>query len=152
MATTVEAGSRELRELARRLKAAGRNDLRKEVLRGIRESNKGTIRKVRANAEATLPKRGGLAALVAKSKIATRTRISGTNIGVKIRGTEKATNLNRLNYGKLRHPVFGNRSVWKEQTVKRGWFSEPIRDDIPHILASIKRVVAEVNAKIERGL
>jgi len=149
---SVEAGSRQLHNLARLLKESGDRELRKELLRGIRDSNKGTIRKVRANAEATLPKRGGLAAKVARSKIATRSRVSGTNIGVKIRGTDPRVNLNRLDDGKLRHPVFGNRRNWAEQSVPRGWFSEPIRDDLPRILRDIHQVVAEVADKIQRRI
>src|SRR6266540_2194860 len=125
--TSVDAGARQLEALAKRLKAAGAGELRKELLRGIRESNKATIRKIRTNAASTLPQRGGLAAKVAKSKIATRTRTSGASVGVEIKGTDKSVNLSRLNEGKLRHPVFGNKKVWKKQSVKSGWFDDPIK-------------------------
>jgi len=152
MAASVGSDSREIRELARRLKSAGRGDLRKDVLRGIRESNKPTIRKIRANALATLPSSGGLAAKVAASKISTRSRMTGNSAGVIIRGTDKRINLNRLNDGNLRHPVFGNRRNWAEQSVQAGWFDDPIKGDLPQILSSVRRVIAAANARITAGL
>jgi hypothetical protein len=126
-------------------------------LRGIRESNKGTIRRIRESAEAELPSGGGLAAEVAASKISTRTRISGRGAGVTIRGTGKnVRNLRGLNEGKLRHPVFaraGNRKhwTWVTQRVSPGWFDRPVTQDLPHIRSCIEDVMRDVARKIEKG-
>jgi len=153
MAASVGSDSREIRLLAQRLRIAGQGDLQKQLLRDIRATTKPTIRKVRANALATLPRRGGLAAKVAASKIGTRTRTtSGQSAGVFIKGTDPRINLNRINAGQLRHPVFGNRRNWREQSVRAGWFDDPIKGDLPHILGSIRGVVADINARITRGL
>lgn len=147
----VARGEEDLYLLARRLKDAGRNDLKKELLRGIRESNKATISAIRRNAEATLPSRGGLASLVAKSRIGTRTRLSANRVGVQIKGTG-SIGLASINEGRLRHPVFGNRKAFVSQTVESGWFDEPIEHDLPQIVAGINKAMARVRDNIERGL
>src|SRR5690242_12010056 len=82
-------GADDLERVGKRLREVGAGDLRKELLRGIREAGKPVILDVRKSALETLPRRGGLAALVAKSKFATRTRVSGKNVGVQIKGTGK---------------------------------------------------------------
>lgn len=150
-------GADQLEALGRRLKAAGGNNLRKELLRGIRASNKGTIAKIRASARTELPHSGGLAELVSRSRIGTRTRLTGTGAGVTITGTGKnVRNLRGLNEGRLRHPVFAraeNRKhwAWVSQAVRPHWFDQPVTDDLPHIRKSIEQVMADVARRIEMG-
>jgi len=145
---SLEHGAAELEAIGRRFKAMSGTPFRKELLRGIRETNKSTIAEVRANARATLPARGGLAALVAASKIGTRTRLSGASAEVQIKGTGKL-NISDLNRGRLRHPVFGDRSTWVEQTVPGGWFDNPINQEPPRIRSGIGGALADVARKIE---
>jgi len=146
----VDVRSRQMQMLAKRLREAGNGkELRKELLRGIWNSNRTTIAKIRPHAKATLPARGGLADLVANSRIATRSRLSGANASVQIQGTGRMR-LSDLNSGRLRHPVFGNRSNWVEQQVPEGWFDDPIRSDLPQIRSSIQRVMDDVARKITR--
>lgn len=141
-------GAGELELLAKRLKAEGGNDLKKELLRGIRETNKPTIAAIRRSAEDNLPKRGGLAAKVAKETIGTRTRLTGNSAGVSI-----ARKRGRgLNAGRLRKPLFGNKAHWYSQAVARDWFNKPIEGDAPHIRDGIQKVMHEVAAKITRGI
>ena len=140
-------GAEDLEKLARRLKDAG-GDLKKELLRGIRETNKPAIAAVKESARQNLPKRGGLAAMVAKDSIGTRTRLTGNSAGVTIQRKRGAG----LNAGRLRHPVFGNRSVWKEQAIAKGWFDKPIEDDAAKIRANLQQVMQDVASKITRGL
>lgn len=149
-------GSEDLEALARRLKDAGETELRKELLRGIRASNKATILKIRESALANLPRRGGLAELVAKSQIGTRASLSGSKVGVRIRGLNKSVRgLNSMNAGAIRHPVFadGEKSrdewTWVNQRVTPWFFTKPIEHDLPHIRTSIQRVMADVARKIE---
>jgi len=165
-------GADDLETLAKRLKSAGDNDLKKELLRGIRETNKPTIAKVRKSAAENLPKRGGLAAKVAKDPIGTRTRLTGDSAGVRI-SRKRGRGLNE---GRLRHPVFAkNRTrlgrktgraktghvlggedrkewTWVGQTVAKDWFNKPIEDDAPKIRDALQRVMQDVAAKITRGL
>ena len=48
-----------------------------------------------------------------------------------------------MNAGKWRHPVFGNRNVWVEQTFTPGWFSKPIQKHRPEIREAIEAEMAE---------
>jgi hypothetical protein len=143
-------GANELEAIGRRFKAAGAKGLRKELLAGIRKTNKPTISAIRANALATLPRRGGLAAEVAGSRIGTRSRLSGNRVGVEIRGVGRI-GLTTLNRGRLRHPVYGNRGTWVQQQVPAGWFTDPIEKDMPRIREGIEDAMKTVARKIERG-
>lgn len=147
----VVKGEEDLLRLSQRLKEAGRNDLKKELLRGIREGNKATISAIRRNALETLPSSGGLASLVSKSRIGTRTRLSANRVGVQIKGTGKVS-LSSINAGQLRHPVFGNRNAFVSQSVPAGFFDEPVEHDLPQIVAGINKAMQRVTDSIERGL
>lgn len=145
-------GADDLERLGRRLKATGSGDLRKELLAGIRKTNKPTIAAIRAGTSSKLPNGGGMAAIAAKTKIGTRTRLSGQRVGVEIRGTSRQIKgLRALNAGRLRHPVWGNREVWVEQAVEPGFFSEPIEKDEPRIRRGIQEAMADIARKVERG-
>lgn len=146
-------GAHDLERLARRLKEQGGSELRKKLLKGIRETNKPTINAIREEARSTLPHRGGLADLVARSSIGTRTRTSGDNVGVEIRGTGKQVrSLRDLNAGKLRHPVYGNRNNWVEQQIEPGWFDRPIEADLPRIHRALTDVMQDIGRDITRGI
>jgi len=141
-------GAGELEKLAKRLKDTGGNDLKKELLRGIREANKPTIAKVKKSAAENLPRRGGLAAKVAKEPIGTRTRLTGNSAGVTISRKRGRG----LNAGRLRKPLFGNRDRWYDQPVAKDWFNKPIEDDATQIRNGLQKVMQDVAAKIARGL
>lgn len=145
-------GAEELEALSRRLKASAAGDLRKELLKGIRESGKPTVRDVKASARERLPHSGGLAAKVAGSTFGLRTRTSGNTVGVRIVGNSRSVkSLRALNSGVLRHPVFGH-DVWVSQNIAPGFFSDPIEKDADHIRDSIRAAMAEVARKLERPL
>lgn len=143
-------GTDELVRLGRNLKEADAQ-LKKDLLRGIRETNKPVISHIRESARDTLPKAGGLADVIARSKIGTRTRLSGKNAGIEIKGTG-VHNLRAINAGKLRHPLFGNRGSWSRQSVKPGFFDEPIEKDLVLIQRGIEQVMADTARKIEKGI
>lgn len=151
---SLDQGADDLRDLGAALKRASGADLKKELLRGIRESSKPTIRKIKASTGDYLPNGGGLAARVAKSTIGTRTRLTGANAGIEIKGTGKngARGLAAMNEGEVRHPVYGRRSAWVAQSVKPGFFRGPIEDDKPQITSSIQRVMNDVAQKIVRAV
>lgn len=142
-------GAENLGVLARRLKEVGDKELKKELLRGIRLGTKGTHAKIRESALGNLPARGGLAAIIARSKISTKTRTSGRLTGIKITSTSKHA-VDEINRGVLRHPVYG-RAKWVTQSVPAGWFTDPIEADAPEIRDAIQRVMQDVAAKLERN-
>ena len=141
-------GAQDLARLSKRLKDAGRNDLRKELLKGVRESGADTVLKISASALEHLPRRGGLAAEVAAEKASVRSSYAASGARVSLRRKRGRG----LNQGRLRHPVWGNRDVWVQQPVNPDWFDDPIRDAAPEIRRKIERVVKTVAYKLTRGL
>lgn len=140
-------GGERLEHLGAALKEAGRNDLRKELLRGVRTETRTLPPKIRASAETTLPRRGGLAANVAASRIAVRTRLAGRQIGVRVTGAGAAP-LRRLNAGSVRHPTYGH-PPWTTQPVRAGWFDHPIEADAIPVRQGIVAAIDRVGAKLE---
>lgn len=150
---SLEQGARDLELVGKRLKAQGRGDLRKELLKGIRTEAKPAVADVKASARANLPQRGGLAAIVGGSSFGVRTRLTGNSAGVRITGTSRSVKgMRAINAGRLRHPVFGNRKTWAEQHVEPGFFSEPIERRAPQIRGGIERVMKRIANDVERGI
>jgi hypothetical protein len=54
----------------------------------------------------------------------------------------------RLNRGKWRHPVFGNKENWVTQTSEPNWFDGTIKKHAPEVRREIKAQVDEVMRKI----
>jgi hypothetical protein len=125
----------------------GANEHRKYLLKGIREGVKTAIPDVRQSAEDLLP--GGFGTTVAASKFAARSRISGTYASVKITGASSSLidEVNRR--GRLRHPVYGNRSTWVNQAIPAGWFDKPMEAQSPRIKREIEAVMVDVKNRLE---
>lgn len=141
-------GAENLERLAARLKEAGRKDLRKELLASIRKATKPVVQDVRASALDTLPSRGGLAALIAASRLGTQTRLSGKRVGVKLKASN-AHDIKGMDQGRLRHPLFG-RKHWYLQSVPAGWFSQPIEESAPEIRSEIGKGMTRITNQIAR--
>lgn len=144
-------GSEDLERLARNLKAAGAGDLRKELLKNIRASGKPLIADIKANAQHTLPHSGGLAALVAGSKFGVRTRLSGKSVGIRVQASN-SIQVEGLDRGRLKHPVFGNRDNWVGQAVTPGFFSKPAEENVDTFRRGIEKAMTDVANQIERGV
>lgn len=142
-------GADQLETLAKRLKATGDRELRKELLRGIREGTKGTKPDITRSLSTRLPRRGGLAARMATSRISTKTRLSGRNVGVRIEA-RAPHDIRGMNAGRLRHKVFG-REQWVAQDIEPGAFTDPIEQDAPQIRDAVQRVMRDVANRIERN-
>lgn len=144
-------GSDELAQLARRLKDAGDGDLRKELLSSIREAGKKTIPDIRDAAQNTLPKSGGLADRVASQGYAVRTSLalSGAKVSIVGRGMKELGDIDR---GRLRHPVYGNRSTWSQQSVTPGFFSRTLEKQATSIRKDIEKALDDIGRRLTRGL
>lgn len=83
-----------------------------------------------SSAVATLPKRGGLGAWVAKSRVLISVRRGTNTAGVSIRdGRNSAggrSDLVSIDAGSVRHPTFGNRRSWTVQAVTPGFATRVI--------------------------
>jgi hypothetical protein len=126
-------GATELRELAAKVKAAGRGDLRKKLRKNIRDAGKPVIADLRGAAMGVrmTSTRGGTARPDRSSGLRARTAravgLSQTRNGIRIRVSAArfgpyGTSMPRYLDASLpkcrtfRHPVFGNREVWTEQS------------------------------------
>lgn len=136
-------GVENLGKLARALNKAGRKDLKKELYSALNRATKKPRAEVPRRALATLPRRGGLAARVAKAKLSTRRIRSG------VRVTDRGTlHLSAIDAGRVRHPVFGNEAVWVLQRVKPGFFSVPMRKSAGPARREIERALARIANQI----
>lgn len=139
-----------LKELGRDLKAAGAADLRKDLLAGIRAAAKPVTVAAPESAMSTLPKAGGLNAFVASARFTVRTRLTGTGAGTKLTGTQGNHDINALDGGNARHPVYGHRKVWVSQSVTPGWFTNAVAKSVPAVREALVIVADGVRARIIR--
>lgn len=84
-------GAEQLAALSRRLRETGSKDLRREVFRGLGRAAKPAKAAAKREALRRLPKRGGLAELVASSRIGSRNRLAGNDPSVRIVATNRQT-------------------------------------------------------------
>ncbi len=105
--------------------------LRKEFMGSLRKTSKASIVAVKAAAASDLPSSGGLNLFAKKSTIGLRTRSTGAGAGVRIVGTKSGHDLEAIDRGSLRRPLFGNRKHWFSQSVHPGFFSDTIRERAP---------------------
>lgn len=79
---------------------------------------------------------------------------TGANPGVvltAVAASGRPINLSALDQGKLRHPLFGNKSHWYPQQVAAGWWSNPMQAGIPAISAEVIGAIEKVAAKFYAG-
>ena len=111
----------------------------------------------RSRATKTLAKGGfGLRATIAKS-IEAKVKFRGPSRGVRIQVNPKALGNRgarlpeRINDGKWRHPVYGNRDAWASQTGKPGWFTKTAADGLPEFTIKVAQAVDTAAKRIEKG-
>ncbi|MER7807924.1 hypothetical protein [Streptomyces sp900116325] len=161
-------GTGQLLELQRKLRAAGHENIRSSMQRRIRRAAEplrddlqSTIRDlpIRGTARGS-GKRGGpspttrpLRATLAEA-IRISVRVSG-NPGARVyvdkgRLPPDLRNMpSVINDGRWRHPVFGNRRKWTQQTAPPLWWDKTVRRHTPRMTAEVARVVDDVRRHIE---
>jgi cytochrome P450 len=139
-------GRTDLKQVARDLKAAGNGQLRRDLLRRVRESVKPALPAIRESAASTLPKRGGLADRVASQPFSVRTSLAAGRVSVVGKGMKELAVIDK---GTLFHPVFGDRSRWSRQAVTPGFFTKPLEQRAPAIRSAVLKVISDVARKID---
>lgn len=167
-------GDEQLEQLYKRIRAVGDNDLRKELLRGIRVAVRPLPIAIKAAARSDLPQGGGLADEMGRAAISSRTRTASSKhgdagvrlIGQKEREASKSArkgkkgkekppsrfiDIRALDRGEIRHPLFGNRKHWYSQQIKPGFWTDTINeraDDVERdLVQSLDNVAAKLAAK-----
>ncbi len=125
--------------------------IRREMFQGLNRSTKSVRAEMKDSIPRALPTSGGLAATVQKSTRFNTSAKSGKNAGVTIWARNKGYDIRTLTGKRLRHPVFGNRSVWVSQTagVNPEVFEKSFEDQKPDIQRDVKRVMEEIARKVE---
>jgi hypothetical protein len=141
-------GAEQLAELSRRLKEAGNKDLQRELSKGITQAMKPVRPALRASARKTLPRKGGLNVRVARAKITTRRNRQG----VRLQAGGPRSQVDEINQGRFRHPVFGDRSEWVTQSVAPGWWDRPTNDLRADVQRELLAAMRRVAAKLDRPL
>jgi len=145
-------GADDVDALLRRIRThADAKALRRELYAGLNRVTKGVREDMKASIGPSLPSRGGLAALVMAKASLTSSALAGRNAGVRVRARHRTYDLRRLNAGRLRHPVFGNRDVWVEQTagMNPGFLDEAFEKKKPEVARAVQGVLAEIARKVE---
>lgn len=136
--------------LARRLKEAGDKDLQREMYRGMNRAVKPLRERVKQSAVDTLPRKGGLGALVAsKTKIRVQRRTGVRSVGIKLLATWDGHDVKALDAGRLRKPLFHNRRHWYSQTITPGFWTSPTGSSGPATQAQLLVAMDAVKRKIE---
>jgi hypothetical protein len=146
-------GADDVAALVRRIRThADAKAIRKDLYSGLSRATKEVREDMKASIPPSLPSRGGLAAQIHRDAGTFRTSAKGGRwAGVSIFAKSKGHDLRRLNQGRLRHPVFGNRSVWVQQTagVIPGFLDEPFEKSKPEVARGIQQVLDEIARKVE---
>lgn len=140
-------GADKLQQVAQALKQYGRGDLKKELYAGLNRATKPLRADVKRRGPERLPRRGGLAERVAKTRLSTR-RGLGRDPGVRIvAGTNAVKDPGAINRGRLVHPVYGHGPRVVQQ-VTPGWFTDPMQAGAPQVRDELLQVIDEVARKI----
>ena len=132
-------------------KASAASELPKGGGRGVRSQNRKTGAKQSKLKKSGFASRGGttsrvesLASRVANAKYTVKV-LTGANPGVVLQATGSSgrkINLQALDDGTVRHPLFGNKSHWYPESVKVGWWSEPMQAGLPVVEVAVKAAIA----------
>ena len=167
MAATLSEAAAEFADLAKNLTLVGSGELKQELYKAINEAARPVADEIRslANLEEHMPNRYA-AVLAADLQVTTYKNASVSNPGVTItaraptpRHGSRGRQVQSLNAGLIRHPVFADRTAprrtwhWKSQTggMQPGFFTDPCEAAAPRVRDAIGAAVDRAMAKAERG-
>jgi len=148
-------GADKFGKLAKALREYGDKDLRRDLYAGINRAVKPLTADVKARTPMFLP--NSYAVELAKSLRVKVRRRGGRDPGVKLRAVAKTKggrerNLTALNRGRLRHPLYGNRSHWFNQPVRAGWWDQPLLEGSDEVRRQIVSVIDDIGNKLDRKM
>lgn len=157
------AGAEEFARLARRLKDMGETGLRAELTRAVNDAAEPFARQV-SNASYLYPYMPNRYAdvLAGDERVSTlkRTGLSAYGVAVRLQGRLHRRQVQTLNRGIIRHPVFARSDLlprqdwtWVTQTggMKPGFFDDAIREHVPQIRDDIQAAIRRVRDKLANG-
>ena len=150
----LDVGASDYKAFAQRLKAADRK-VASGLRRRVRDASKPLAEAVAKDGPEGLPESGGLADWLRQAKPSlsmTQTRVAIKLTGLKGSRTQKTSDLNAINRGRLRHPVYaqpGRKAGWANQPVQAGTYDAAIDTHGAEALEDIARVLDDVMKEIK---
>jgi hypothetical protein len=142
-------GAEQLVAVARAVKDAGDSEIRKDLLRGIREGVRPVGEAMREEYRDGLPHGGGLNEAMAAAKVSPRTRTSGRNAGVRLVYTSSGHDMEAVEAGEIRHPVYGH-GPWVSQSVPSGLGEQGVAKAAPRAMDAVQEAMQETLRRIAR--
>ena len=148
-------GADKFGKLAKALKETSDKELRKELYAGLNRSVKPLTEAVKKGTTSYFPRR--YAFELAKYLRVRARRRAGKNPAIFLVGKAKTKqgkerDLASLNRGRLRHPLFGNRRYWYDQSIPANWWDEPLLEDADQVREDIVNVLDEIGKRLEKKL
>jgi len=140
-------GGNALGELAAALRSAGQGELIRELGSDLHREAEPIPAAVRQAAHNLLPEAGGLAGLVADSRMGVSVQTSTREAKVTVAAVS-GMDLPRIDKGRVRHPVFGNREHWETQSVPPGFFTRTVMARAAGFRSAAERAVQRLADKI----
>ena len=155
-------GAAELRRLAAQVRETGDKGLGREMGKALAQAAKPVERSVRSE-YAALPARGGYSALFSKSlrfrtSVRGQTRQSSFRLLTFADGTHQRRDINTIEGGKIRHPVYGRSrrgkagrrigNPWAVTVVKGGYFRRGTDSAADQAEREMVDVLAEFSARL----
>ena len=147
-------GSAELRHVAALLRKAHAVDLEKELKASQRAAVRPLSREIKAEAALLLPKRGGYAGTMSRAiRVTTSVGLGRGTLTARIfaRGKKELRDVAAVNAGRIRHPLFGQRSHWYVTSAVPGFVDRPVARLIDRVRDEALDGVDRVLQKIARG-
>src|SRR5262245_53214650 len=148
---TLDATAAELAVLARNLREAGEEGLRRELTEAIKRAAEPVPGMIRTELPARLPGRYA-GVLGADLRIDISVRTGSSDPGVTVQASTRRRRIRRLDAGVLAHPLFGDREKWFDQAVSPGWFTRPNRDAAARVREAIESALDRVKDQIWAGV
>jgi hypothetical protein len=131
--------------------AAGARLRSAEVERELRQAARDAIGpvsgRVRRSAVERLPRRGELGTFVART---TDFAVVTTGEGARLTATS-SHDIDALDHGRDMHPLFGDKRHWYVESVRPGWWSDPLNASEPGVRAQFEQAMENVKQRIEGG-
>lgn len=116
--------------------------LKTELYKGMNRATRTLRKDVKDAARDRLPKRGGLNKRVARSRISVRRRLNARNPRVTIATTgNPVQQVWSIDRGLVRHPVYGNREVWRTTKVTPGFWTDTLQREAPTVRREFQKAI-----------
>jgi hypothetical protein len=161
----LEAGAAAFRILATHLRAAGEEELRRELDKAINDAAKPLEREIRLGLRPHMPNQYADELNVdLRLSVTKRTgRDPGVtlwaqaapfagSISPRARHSKTGRKLKRLDAGELTHPLWGNREHWYTQRITPGFFTGPAEASAPRVRQAILDAMNRVADRAFRGV